>query len=718
MKPLSKLLSILSCVAACYSWPANAIFIVDTAYEEQEALENLSLETLNINTKQSEKKSVPKLYDYKTLFATSNINNVKLSPNGQWLSYFEKSGEDHKRIVSLWLYDIKNKEARKLFSARRLSNAIWTQNSQSLFIESGENIAVMSLAKDSAPNILLKKNKRQHDRILMTDSIYTDSIITKIWDKKSKSFQVIRINGQGIKTVIYQTSKQFARFGLDQKSNPSILSRFNDATDNKGERYIFDIASKQEKKIWTCQWDDPCKAIYFDRIRNQLLLTTNYQSNLSRLALIDLKTNTIKTVHQDPLNRADYADAIFQFDLKNNALSTAIVNYYGNYSKNYALDPSVQVHIDNIEQQLLSPSIRIYAPFSQDIKQQTWLITDLNNAYNNKRFYLYQPTTKSLTRPLQSIIEQANANKNMIDSADISVKFPINYRSRDGFLIQGYVSLPSGVDIKSAPLVTNVHGGPWSRVTGKYQRTTQMLTNRGYIVFEPNFRSSTGFGKTYLTSTKGEHGDGRIQRDIIDGVHYLLKNNIGDKSRLALIGHSFGAYSTLAGLAFTPDLFQVGFAGAPPHDIGRSARFYYRFSKKKNQPLKEYFLKQLVVDWDDKALMAEHYKKSPAAHANKISKPLVMWAGKNDRRVFIADVKDYALMIEEMGKNVSLFIDPKAMHSPSSRLGMFAYHYLLEKTLSDNIGGKLIAIDPMKDKKLSRFLNKNMAIDHNNLLSK
>jgi dipeptidyl aminopeptidase/acylaminoacyl peptidase len=304
----------------------------------------------------------------------------------------------------------------------------------------------------------------------------------------------------------------------------------------------------------------------------------------------------------------------------------------------------------------------------------------------------------------------------MINLKDVSLKFPVQYRSRDGFLLQGYLSLPSGVNIKSAPLVTNVHGGPWSRVTAKYQRSTQLLTNRGYIVFEPNFRSSTGFGKTYLTSTKGEHGDGRIQRDIIDGVDYLIANDIGDKDRLAIVGHSFGAYSTLAGLAYTPDLFQVGFAGAPPHDIGRSAKYYYRFTKKNNQPFKEYFFKQLVVDWDNKALMAQHYKKSPAAHANKISKPLVMWAGKNDGRVFIADVKNYALTIEEMGKSVSLFIDPKAMHSPTSRLGLFAYQYLLEKTLADHIGGKLKAINPTKDKKLWRFLNKNMALDHNNLL--
>ena len=73
----------------------------------------------------------------------------------------------------------------------------------------------------------------------------------------------------------------------------------------------------------------------------------------------------------------------------------------------------------------------------------------------------------------------------------------------------------------------------------------------------------------------------------------------------ALKGHSFGGYSTLAGLAFTLDLFQVGIAGAPPSDIGRSAKYYYKFKQKLGEENNDYLLKQLVVDWDNKNL-ADH----------------------------------------------------------------------------------------------------------------
>ena len=716
MKSLSKLLSILSLTAACLSGSAHAIFIVELNEELAEEAVYSSPSALEKQITISQSKPISKLHDYQTIFNASNIYGVSLSPNGKYLNYFEKSGPDHNRIISLWIYDIATKASHKLFSTKQLSNVRWTVDSQSMFFETRKSIAVVGVDKNSAPQILFDKNNRYHDKIISDDNTFTNSIIVRRWHPETKQYQVLRVENNGKESVIYQTPHRFSSFGLDAAGNPSILSRYNEADDNKGEKYIVDIADKQEKILWHCEWDDQCGAIYFDRKRQNLLLISNYQSDLTRLALIDLSSNSVKTVHSDPLNRADLSDAAFQFDKKKQLISAPIINYHGDYLKNYSDNKELQQHINFIEKKLATSSMSISASLSQDINQQPWLIIDNNNAYSAVRYYLYQPTTKTLTRPLKSIVEQANENKPMLEQYDIAEKFPIHYTSRDGYQLQGYLTLPFGVDISKAPLVTNVHGGPWSRVTDKYQRSTQLLTNRGYIVFEPNFRSSTGFGKDYLTSTKGEHGDGRIQHDIIDGVRYLLSNNIGDKDRVAVVGHSFGAYSVLAALAYTPDFFQVGFAGAPPHDIARSAKYYYRFTKQKNQFNPEYFMKQLVVDWDDKALMAQHYARSPAAHAKHIKKPLVMWAGKNDRRVFIADVKDYALNVESMDKQVSLFIDPKAMHSPSSKIGIYAYQYLLEKSLADNIGGKLKSIDPIKDKKLWRFLNKNMAIDHNKLL--
>lgn len=665
----------------------------------------------------SQARSKPPLHDYQTMFNTSNVYNVTLAPNGKWISYFEKRGTDNTRTISLWIYNVAQQKNRKLFTAKHLSNAAWTADSQSLFLDTNKSIAVIGINTDAAPHILFQKNHRHHDGFIAIDYFNKDSAIVRQWHKKSKQYQVKRYNSQGKSEVIYQTTQRFIKLGLNHLGQPSFVIRQNEAPNNKGERYIVDISSTPESVIWQCQWVEDCGAIYYNNFDHQLLIRTNKNTDLSRLAQIDIKSGTLTTIHSDPLKRANYADAVFEFNEKTKQLNAPLISYHGDRKRYYATDKGLQPHLNFITDKLATTSFNISVPMTTSLSTHPWLISDNNNRESATQYYLYQPQTKTLTRPLKNIIQTANKHKKLLPSQDIAHKFAINYHSRDGFLINGYITLPQGIDLSKAPLVTKVHGGPWSRVTEHYSRATQMLTNRGYIVFEPNFRSSTGFGKEYLTSTAGEHGDGRIQQDIIDGVHFLLKHNIGDKNRMAVIGHSFGAYSTLAALAFTPDLFQVGFAGAPPHDIGRSAKLYYRFTKQTNKFDRQYFMKKLVVDWDNKEAMSEHYQRSPAANANKIKKPLVMWAGKNDRRVFIADVKNYALTIEELGKSVSLFIDPKALHSPNSRLGMLAYQYILEKTLSDNIGGSIKPIDPIKNKKLYRFIKKNMAIDHNNLIN-
>ena len=103
-----------------------------------------------------------------------------------------------------------------------------------------------------------------------------------------------------------------------------------------------------------------------------------------------------------------------------------------------------------------------------------------------------------------------------------------------------------------------------------------MLANRGYVVYEPNFRGSTGFGRAYMRAGKGDFGNGRVQQDIVEGVRFLAAQGIGDASRAGIVGASFGGYSALLGVTFQPELFRVGVAAVPPADLGWVLRWYSR----------------------------------------------------------------------------------------------------------------------------------------------
>ena len=101
------------------------------------------------------------------------------------------------------------------------------------------------------------------------------------------------------------------------------------------------------------------------------------------------------------------------------------------------------------------------------------------------------------------------------------------------------------------------HGGPWARDGWGFNNLAQFLANRGYAVLQPNFRGSTGYGKKFLNAGNKQWGD-KMQDDVTWGVKYLVAQGIADPKRVGIMGGSYGGYATLAGVAFTPDLYARG----------------------------------------------------------------------------------------------------------------------------------------------------------------
>jgi dienelactone hydrolase len=157
-----------------------------------------------------------------------------------------------------------------------------------------------------------------------------------------------------------------------------------------------------------------------------------------------------------------------------------------------------------------------------------------------------------------------------LPSEHLALVKPVRYPARDGLSIPAYLTLPRGVAGRNLPTVILPHGGPWARDLWGYDPYAQFLANRGYAVLQPNFRGSTGYGKKFLNAGNRQWGIGSMQHDISDGVAYLVKEGIADPKRVGIFGGSYGGYATLAGLAFTPDLYAAGVSYADvAHQLGR-----------------------------------------------------------------------------------------------------------------------------------------------------
>ncbi|MFT5521706.1 MAG: dipeptidyl aminopeptidase/acylaminoacyl peptidase [Enterobacterales bacterium] len=677
-----------------------------------QSLSNIELQN---TIKYTESLTQVPMLERELIMRKSKVFFVKLSPNGESIAFLKKEGKERTKLASFWLYNIKEMTFKKLFSFRNIADIKWSSDSKKIFIAVPEGIAVSHVYANASPFIIKRLEPELREQWIGVDDNLPASVLVQVWDRKNRQFVIERIQSDGKSKKIYRAEQYLLNFITDNQGNPSLVTDINRAEDSQGEKFIFDISSTKRDLIWTCKWDDGCRAYFHDKKNQRLLLSTNKNANLKRLVWVDLKTKKLSPIHEDPLAVSDINSMSWAFDVDNNSVKPLLFSYHGDNRRRYGANKIIQEHINEIEKSIDSDYMIVSPPVIDSIHKVSWLIHDRSSKKRISHFYIYNPKTRKVSQPLMEFIDKVNDDIDIIDEQHVAPTFPVHYRSSDGFNLQGYVTIPPGVKLAEAPLVTKVHGGPYSRVKNNYESSAQTLANRGYIVFQPNFRSSTGFGKAYRSSILRDFGDGRVQQDIIEGVEYLVSQGIGDKERLGIVGHSFGGFSVLGAMAFTPELFQVGFAGAPPDDIGRSVQFYKRFIRKQRSEMDEYIFKISIVDWNDKKAVAANTKKSPSAKIHKITKPLVIWAGKNDGRVFVVDVKDYVLRLEELNKKVTLFVDPKAKHSPASKVGLLAYLYLMEKTLADNLGGKTQPLDAIKDQQLIRYLKKNMLVDYNDM---
>lgn len=217
-------------------------------------------------------------------------------------------------------------------------------------------------------------------------------------------------------------------------------------------------------------------------------------------------------------------------------------------------------------------------------------------------------------------------------------KEKISYKARDGLNIEGYLSVPKGQTGPGA-LVVLPHGGPFSQDSNSFDTFSAYLANKGYLVFQPNFRGSSGYGHQFLTQAVGQYGMS-MQDDITDGTKYLIEQKLADPKRICIMGASYGGYAALLGAARTPDLYQcaISFAGISDlRELRSSYRNYMNYNLAK---------KQLGKDND----VLE--QNSPLNMVEQIKVPVLLLHGTEDRSV---PVKQSRMMAEELADEKKVF---------------------------------------------------------------
>ncbi len=202
------------------------------------------------------------------------------------------------------------------------------------------------------------------------------------------------------------------------------------------------------------------------------------------------------------------------------------------------------------------------------------------------------------------------------------------FRTRDGLELDAFVTRPLGHDPKQpAPLVVLPHGGPWARDQLGFDAEAQFFASRGYVVFQPNYRGSTG----YEAAISRESFEFRkMHDDVTDGVRALIADGVADPQRVAIVGASFGGYLAVCGAAFEPDLYRCAVTVAGVFDWERVMKDWRRESRA------TYMLRHLEHKFGDpRQNRAKFAELSPLTAADQIRVPVFVAHGQDDR---IADV--------------------------------------------------------------------------------
>jgi dipeptidyl aminopeptidase/acylaminoacyl peptidase len=605
------------------------------------------------------------------LFGNPDRETIRISPDGSKISFLAPVNG----VLNIWVGPVEKPEEAKPVTSethRGIRSYIWAYTGKHILYlqdrNGDENWRIYSVNLSSGGIKDLTPLEGVNAKIVSVSEKIPEELIVGLNKRDPQYHDIYRLNIETGNLTQLIENREFVGFDIDDYFKIHLASK----TTPDGGIEIFQLTENGWEIFLKVGMEDALsmRIMGFSKTNEEVYLTDSSGRNTAALFIVNLRTGNKTLIAED--TKADCSS--FMIHPKEKNVQAVAFEYERLHWK--ITDPTITEDVEYLNK-LETGDMKVV---SRTLEDDVWIVVYIMDN-GPARYYYYDRDNK--------VAKFLFTEKEKLQGKPLAKMIPVIIKSRDGFDLVSYYTLPLGSDKnvdgkpdQPLPLVLNVHGGPWSRDRWGYDPKHQWLANRGYAVLSVNFRGSIGFGKSFINAGNLEWGK-KMHEDLLDAVNWSVQQGIADPRKIAIMGGSYGGYATLAGLTFTPDTFACGVEIAGPSNLVTLLETMPPYWK----PEVELYTNR-VGDFRTEEGRLLLRASSPLNYVDRISRPLLIGHGANDPKVKQNEPDQIVKAMKAKNLPVTYVLYADEGHGftrPESRLSFYA---IAESFLAKYLGGR------------------------------
>ncbi len=558
--------------------------------------------------------------------ALPQIEQVSLSPSGKRVAMFLNKNDQHVLVVRELEGDKKVLKSTQLND--RIGGSEWgdddhlfvfghrTENTGTPYVYEQGFLFLMNLKTGQTKQVAPVESTNTGSGGRTDDPVDNIGGIERVVHKDGRTFGYFQ-EGRRLYRVDLDSLQiiQVARSGEDQgnfvlSADAEIMARMQ----YKDHGRKWSILKGQDSTTVFAQGEADVGGglvLGLGRTPDTVLIANNENGTLTGLREVSLKDGAIS---KDMVEGAEAAPL-------HHPQSGLLIgfNLGGFVEDSYFLDPDIQAKWDSVKAAFKGRKVSLE---SLDYSLDRWVVRTEGD-HDSGHFYMIDLASHRAI-PLGGQYPDIKDN-------DVGAFAWFDYKAQDGMAEKALITLPPGYTMETAhnlPAAVLPHGGPQARDTFGFDWWAQALASRGYVVIQPQYRGSGGFGRDFERAGWGQWGK-LMQTDVSDAFHAVAAKGIVDPNRACIVGWSYGGYTTLAAATLQAGLYRCAAAGAAPADLNAMLVWTRDRGGKYSSTMRYWKASMALKGEDDPAGAAI----SPARLASRVNAPLMIIHGRQDTTV-------------------------------------------------------------------------------------